>query len=146
MIRLLADRLLGIGLLAALIVPGFSPASRTALAAIPDEQRIEVIIHDYLFEQVHRTPPKVGGDTIIILRNQDIVRHGFTSSALPQLYLRVEGEGVSAYGKGLEGLYIEPGKTLVVRLVLERSGRLTFHCDLHPEMTGEMFLLDVPAV
>lgn len=145
MIRRLANRLLDLGLLAALLVPAFSPASLPVMAAIPDEQRIEVVIHEYNFELVHRTPARIGGDTIIILRNQDIVRHGFTSSALPQLYLRIEGDGLSAYGKGIEGVYVEPGKTLVVRLVLERSGRLTFHCDLHPEMKGELFFLDIPA-
>jgi hypothetical protein len=57
----------------------------------------------------------------------------------------VEGEGLSTYGKGFEGMYVEPGKTLVIRLAVERSGRLTFHCDLHPEMQGELFLLEVPA-
>jgi hypothetical protein len=87
----------------------------------------------------------LGGDTIIIVRNQDIVRHGFTSPALAQLYLRTEGEGLASYGKGIEGFYVDPGKTLVIRLVLERSGRLSFHCDLHPEMRGELVLLDIPA-
>ena len=90
----------------------FSPAPSSGQAALPLDRELRVFFdceewicdHDYLIEQVHRTPPKVGGDTIIILRNQDIVRHGFTSSALPQLYLRVEGEGVSAYGKGLSAL------------------------------------------
>ncbi len=115
------------------------------LASIPDEQRLEVIIRNYDFEIVHRTPVAVGGETVIIVRNQDIVRHGFTSPTLSQLYLRSEGEGLAAYGKGIEGFYVEPGKTLVIRLVLERSGRLAFHCDLHPEMKGELFLLEIPA-
>lgn len=115
------------------------------LAGIPDERRLEVIIRDYDFEIVHRTPVAVGGETVIIVRNQDIVRHGFTSPALSQLYLRVEGEGLASYGKGIEGFYVEPGKTLVIRLVLERSGRLAFHCDLHPEMKSELFLLEIPA-
>ncbi|HET6674577.1 MAG TPA: hypothetical protein VFG71_04515 [Nitrospiraceae bacterium] len=121
------------------------PAAEIAAAGIPDEQRLEVLIRNYDFEIVHRSPVVLGGETVIILRNQDIVRHGFTSPALPQLYLRVEGEGIGSYGKGIEGLYIEPGKTLVIRLVVEHSGRLAFHCDLHPEMKGELLLLDVPA-
>ena len=116
-----------------------------ALAGIPNEQRLEVLIRNYDFEVVHRSPVTLGRDTVIILRNQDIVRHGFTSPTLPQLHLRVDGEGIGSYGKGIEGLYIEPGKTLVIRLVVEHSGRLAFHCDLHPEMKGELFLLEVPA-
>ena len=125
--------------------PAVRPAAEIASAGIPNEQRLEVLIRNYDFEIVHRSPVAVGGETVIILRNQDIVRHGFTSPALPQLYLRVEGEGIGSYGKGIEGLYIEADKTLVIRLVLEHSGRLTFHCDLHPEMKGELLLLDVPA-
>jgi hypothetical protein len=136
------------GLLVTILIlmdPGVRPADRPAMAGIPTEQRLEVIIRDYAFEIVHRTQPEVGGDTVIIVRNQDIVRHGFTSPTLAELYLRAEGEGLSSYGKGIEGFYVEPGKTLVIRLVLERSGRLSFHCDLHPEMKGELFLLDIPA-
>ena len=125
--------------------PVIHPVGDGASAGIPDEQRIEILIRNYDFEIIHRTPVTLGGEAVIILRNQDIVRHGFTSPALPQLYLRMEGEGVGAYGRGIDGLYIEPGKTLVIRLVIEHSGRLMFHCDLHPEMKGELVLLDVPA-
>ena len=125
--------------------PVMHPAAEIASAGIPDEQRLEVLIRNYDFEIVHRSPVALGGETVIILRNQDIVRHGFASPALPQLYLRIEGEGIGSYGKGIEGLYIEAGKTLVIRLVIEHSGRLAFHCDLHPEMKGELLLLEVPA-
>jgi|RhiMethySRZTD1v2_1073278.scaffolds.fasta_scaffold1315926_2 hypothetical protein len=134
-----------IGLLLSVFYPIAHQAGDGALAGIPDEQRLEVLIRNYDFEVVHRSPVTLGGDTVIILRNHDIVRHGFTSPALPQLFLRVDGEGIGSYGKGIEGLYIDPGKTLVIRLVVEHSGRFAFHCDLHPEMKGELFLLDIPA-
>jgi hypothetical protein len=134
-----------IGLLLSVCYPSAHQAGDGALAGIPDEQRLEVLIRNYDFEVVHRSPVALGGETVIILRNQDIVRHGFTSPALPQLFLRIDGEGIGSYGKGIEGLYIEPGKTLVIRLVVEHSGRLAFHCDLHPEMKGEVFLLEIPA-
>ncbi|MEX5217343.1 MAG: hypothetical protein NW701_05905 [Nitrospira sp.] len=134
-----------IGLLLSVFYPSAHQPGDGALAGIPDEQRLEVLIRNYDFEVVHRSPVTLGGDTVIILRNHDIVRHGFTSPALPQLFLRVDGEGIGSYGKGTEGLYIDPGKTLVIRLVVEHSGRLVFHCDLHPEMKGELFLLDIPA-
>lgn len=134
--------------ISALLLPFDSvslPTAGKTMAAIPDEHRLEVIIRYYDFEIVHRTPVAVGGETVIIVRNQDIVRHGFTSPALAQLYVRAEGEGLSSYGRGIEGFYVEPGKTLVIRLVLERTARLAFHCDLHPEMKGELFLLEIPA-
>ena len=141
----MAGQLAVISIVILIASPVIRPVGDGASAGIPDEQRVEMLIRNYDFEIIHRTPVTLGGEAVIILRNQDIVRHGFTSPALPRLYLRVEGEGVSAYGKGIDGLYIEPGKTLVIRLVIEHSGRLTFHCDLHPEMKGELFLLDVPA-
>jgi hypothetical protein len=128
-----------------LIEPAGGKAGDGLLATIPVEQRLEVIIRDYNFEIVHRTPVTLGDNTVVIVRNQDIVRHGFSSPSLPALYLHTEGEGLATYGKGVEGFYLEPGKTLVIRLVLERSARLSFHCDLHPEMRGELVLLDVPA-
>ena len=134
-----------VSLMSVAIHPFPEPTASTVLAGVPDEQRLEVIIRDYNFEVIHRTPVSLGGDTVVIVRNQDIVRHGFTSPAFAQLYLRAEGEGLASYGKGIEGFYLEPGKTLVIRLVLERSGRLSFHCDLHPDMRGELVLLDVPA-
>jgi hypothetical protein len=134
-----------IGMTQLILHPVLQPTGSRVLAGIRDEQRLEVIIRDYDFEIVHRTPVAVGGETIIIVRNQDIVRHGFTSPVLSQFHLHAEGEGLAAYGKGIEGFYVEPGKTLVIRLVLERSGRLAFHCDLHPEMKGELFLLEIPA-
>jgi hypothetical protein len=34
---------------------------------------------------------------------------------------------------------------LVIRLVLEQSGRLSLHRDLDPEMQGELVLLNIPA-
>ena len=38
-------------------------ASDTALAGIPDEQRLEVLIRNYDFEVVHRSPVALGGET-----------------------------------------------------------------------------------
>lgn len=109
------------------------------------EQRIDIMIRNYEFILAQPVPLRVGIPTVIILRNQDIVRHGFTSPILAQLNLRVEGEGIVVYGKGLGGLYVDPGKTLVIYLTTERSGSFTFRCDLHPQMKGELFALEIPA-
>lgn len=126
-------------LLPATLVPGATHAIEEA-----QEQRIDITIQNYEFVLSQPTPIRLGVPTVIILRNQDIVRHGFTSPALPPLYIRTEGEGISAYGKGMEGFYIDPGKTLVLHFTTELSGRYSFQCDLHPQMKGELFLLEVP--
>lgn len=110
-----------------------------------NEQRIELLISNYDFIPTHPLPIRFGVPTVIILRNQDIVAHGFQSSALARLKVRAQGEGLVTYGIGIEGFHIDPGKTLAIHFVPERNSHLTFHCDVHPEMKGELFLLEIPA-
>ncbi len=110
-----------------------------------EEQRVEIVIRNYEFQLTQPTPIRLHQPTIIILRNQDIVRHGFASQMLMHLMVQGEGEGIAAYGKGVEGFYVDPGKTLVIRFVPDRSGKYSFRCDLHPKMNGELYLLDIPA-
>lgn len=132
---------LGLALLATAVPPSWTGQAR----AQPHEQRIDMMIRNYGFLLSEPAPVRVGVPTVIILRNQDIVRHGFTSDVFPQLQLQVEGEGIAAYGKGVDGFYVDAGKTLVIRFTAERAGRYAFHCDLHPQMKGELFTLEVPA-
>lgn len=126
-------------------IPPVSQSADEAPAQAQNEQRIELLIRNYDFVVTHPFPIRFGIPTVIILRNQDIVPHGFQSSALPQLKIRAHGEGLAAYGTGIEGFHIDPGKTLAVHFVPEQSGHLTFHCDLHPQMKGELLLLEIPA-
>lgn len=120
------------------------PAEKTLPVATAQEQRIEIIIRNFEFVLGQPAPVKPGLPMVIILRNQDIVRHGFTSPMLIGLAINGEGEGIAAYGKGVEGFYIDPGKTLVIRFTTERPGSYTFRCDLHPRMKGELYLIEVP--
>jgi len=122
---------------------GIDAQSETLTA---QEQRIELIIRDYAFLLTQPAPLRPRMPTVVILRNQDIVRHGFTSSMLVGLLVHAEGEGIASYGKGVEGFYLDPGKTLVIRLTTEHPGSYSFRCDLHPQMKGELFLLEVPTV
>jgi len=109
------------------------------------EQRVEIVIRDYEFQMSKPTPIQPGLPTVLILRNQDIVRHGFYSSMLQGIMVQGEGEGVASYGKGVEGFYVDPGKTLVIRFNNQRPGKYTFRCDLHPSMKGEAYVMEVPA-
>jgi plastocyanin len=129
-----------------LVVPWAATATdASGQPAAQNEQRVEIVIRNYEFQLTQPSPIRLHQPTIIILRNQDIVRHGFASPMLLQLMVQGEGEGIAAYGKGIEGFYVDPGKTLVVRFVPERAGKYSFHCDLHPKMTGELYLLEIPA-
>ena len=117
-------------LAAASLTPGMPSAQQ---AAAQPEQRSEITIKNYDFVLSQPVPIRLHTPTVIILRNQDIIRHGFTSPMLASLMVRGEGEGISAYGKGIEGFYIDAGKTLVLRFTPERSGKYSFRCDLHPD-------------
>lgn len=139
---------LAIMLIGGLLIPWTStPTAGSAAdpAIAQQEQRVEIVIRTYEFQLTQPAPIRLHMPTIIILRNQDIVRHGFASPMLMQLLVQGEGEGIAAYGKGVEGFYVDPGKTLVIRFVPERPGKYSFRCDLHPKMSGELYLLEVPA-
>ncbi|WP_447976904.1 cupredoxin domain-containing protein [Candidatus Nitrospira bockiana] len=128
----------------ALLVP-FGMADSPPGTETVQEQRIELVIRNYEFVLTQPSPIRLNTPTVIILRNQDIVRHGFTSPMLSQLSVHGEGEGIAAYGRGIEGFYVDPGKTVVIRFSNDRPGNHTFRCDLHPQMKGELFSLEVPA-
>ncbi|MFO0775371.1 MAG: cupredoxin domain-containing protein [Nitrospiraceae bacterium] len=123
-----------------------SPVGPTAAQAQgPELQRIEIVMDAFSFVLPKPVALQLGVPTAFILRNRDIVRHGFTAPALSSVPLSVEGEGVVAYGKGVEGVYVDPGKTVVLYLTPERGGNYTFRCDLHQQMKGELLTLDLPA-
>ena len=117
---------------------------RSSLAQAPGDQRVEIVIRDYAFEVMKPAPVRPGLPTVLILRNLDIVRHGFTSQMLMGMLVHGEGEGIATYGKGVEGFYVDPGKTLVIRFTNDRPGKYNFRCDLHPNMKGELYALEVP--
>jgi len=147
--RLMARRALVVmlvGLLGSMLMsfPGSGVDAQSPAQGLP-EQRIEIIMKDYDFQVVKPTPVRPALPTVIILRNQDIVRHGFYSAMLQGILVQGEGEGVAAYGKGVEGFYVDPGKTLVIRFNNQRPGIYSFRCDLHPQMKGEAYVMDIPA-
>ena len=131
-----------IGLMLALLVCPW--ADRTSSAVEPQEQRIEITIRDSIFLVTKTMPIHPGFPTVIVIRNEDNVRHGFMSSMLAGLSVHGEGEGIESYGKGIEGFYVGPGKTLIIRFITQHQGQFTFQCDLHTDLKGEIYLLEVP--
>jgi hypothetical protein len=122
------------------------PVAATYSTDVAQEQRIEIVIRESTFLLTKPAPIRFGLPTVIVLRNEDIIRHGFTSPMLFGLLVHAEGEGIASYGKGVEGFYVDPGKTLVIRFTTNRPGSYSFRCDLHPQMKGEFLMLEVPAV
>ncbi len=120
--------------------PGHVPPPH---AMAQEETRIDITIRDSAFVLDRPVASQPGVPTVIIIRNEDIVRHGFTSTILQGVLVRAQGEGIAAYGRSLEGFYVDPGKTLVLRMTIDESGRHSFRCDLHPSMKGEVLVLDM---
>jgi hypothetical protein len=59
---------------------------------------------------------------------------------------RVESEGIVSYGRGIGGLFVDGKKAALIRFTMERPGRHEFRCSIHPNMKGELLLLNVEAV
>ena len=109
------------------------------------EQQVQVKIKDYTFV-TSQAPLIPDAPTVITIRNDDDVRHDFGSLVFQNTNTQVESEGVIAYGRGVAGLFLDPGKHASVRFTIERPGRYEFRCSIHPKMRGELLLLNIDAV
>jgi hypothetical protein len=132
----------------ALLGPTVAPSSTEAQSLIQGgrEQRIEIVIRDRTFFLAKGGLLQVGTPIEIVVENYDKVRHGFTSPMLIGLLVSGEDDQIVAYGKGVEGFYVNPGKTLVIRFTTERPGSFSFHCDLHERMEGELYVLEIVTI
>jgi FtsP/CotA-like multicopper oxidase with cupredoxin domain len=110
------------------------------------QQRIEITLQDKTFLLEKSVPIQVGQTIELIVHNHDPVRHGFVSASLLDLLISGEDDQIMTYGKGVEGFYVNPGKTLIIKIDAERPGPIPFHCDLHEheQMKGELYVLEVP--
>jgi len=104
---------------------------------------IKLTIRDSRYLMTTWVPPPEGALIVLTIKNEDGIRHGFTSELFHNHLIRTDAGGVQIYGKGIEGLYIDPGKTVQLRFQVDRPGDYEFQCDLHPHMQGELLLLHV---
>jgi hypothetical protein len=110
------------------------------------EVEIKLAIRDSQYIMTEWVPPPEGAFLVITIKNEDAIRHGFISELFHNHLIRTNASGVQVYGKGIEGLYLDPGKTIQLRFQVDRPGDYPFQCDLHPHMKGELLLLHVDAV
>lgn len=127
--------LLAVGFVLALCTQGGAQA----------EQRIEVTIKDFAF-LTKQIPLRLGVATVIEITNLDQERHDFGSTMFDGIPTRIESGGVLSYGRGIGGLFLDAKKGAVIRFTMERPGRHEFRCSIHPNMKGELLLLNVEAV
>lgn len=116
-----------------------------AHGAAQSEQRIEVTIKDYIFV-TKQIPLRTGVPTVILIRNADPERHDFGSSMFDGIPTEVESEGVVSYGKGIGGVLLDAKREAVIRIRTDRPGRHQFRCSIHPNMKGELLVLNVETV
>ncbi len=109
------------------------------------EQHVEVSIKDYTFRTT-QMPLQLNAATVIHVKNEDNVRHDFGSTIFHNSPTRVESSGVITYGDNIGGAFVDPGRDVTFRFVIERPGRYQFQCSIHTEMKGEILLLSVGAV
>jgi plastocyanin len=120
-------------------------ATEISVPTAAETAKVEVVIRNYTFEfQGGALRPNEPGT--IVLKNIDKVQHGFTSPYLREQDVQVESAAGVAYGKGIGGVYINPGETLRIHFIPNRPGSFSFRCDLHPNMKGELVLLSVQGV
>jgi len=122
------------------------PSGWFANSAHAIEVEIELTIRDSQYILTQWVPPPEGAFLVITIKNEDGIRHGFTSELFHNHLIQTNAGDIQVYGKGIEGLYIGPGKTVQLRFQVDRPGDYPFQCDLHPHMKGELLLLHVDAV
>jgi hypothetical protein len=114
--------------------------------------KVEIIIKDrqHGYETAGFTMPSQ--DTIIVVRNQDSVTHGFASKLFKDIPVKVEG-GTEIRGKQFKSFHVDAGKTMTLRFATAHSNfdpmtggaesvRHALWCDIHPEVKGELFVIE----
>lgn len=109
------------------------------------EQRIDVRIHDFTFIAT-QAPLLLNVPAVITIRNEDSERHNFESPLFQGILTEVEAGGVMAYGRGVGGVFVGPNANAVIRFTVKRPGRYEFKCTIHPNMKGELLLLNIQGV
>ncbi|MBI4401128.1 MAG: hypothetical protein HY581_05805 [Nitrospirae bacterium] len=116
----------------------------------PPEFTIQVLIKNMSF---HVTGyGREGNPTSIVVRNEDGVTHGFYSHLFKEVPVRLEGDGYQIAGKDGPSFRVDPGKTMALHFMKDSAkapltgiSRLIRHviwCDMHPDVKGEVFIIE----
>lgn len=125
-------------------------AQTKGMEAPPSKVEITIKDRQHGYETVGVTMPSQ--DTIIVVRNQDSVTHGFASTLFKNIAVKVEG-GAEVRGKQFKSFHVDSGKTMTLRFSTAPSNfdpatggaesmRHALWCDIHPEVKGELFVIE----
>lgn len=125
-------------------------AQAKGMGAPPSKVEITIKDRQHGYETVGITMPSQ--ETIIVVRNQDSVTHGFASTLFKDIPVKVEG-GIEVRGKQFRSFHVDAGKTMTLRFATAPSNfdpltggaeslRHALWCDIHPEVKGELFVIE----
>ena len=125
-------------------------AQTKGMEAPPSKLEITIKDRQHGYETVGITMPSQ--DTIIVVRNQDSVTHGLASTLFKNIPVKVEG-GLEVRGKQFKSFHVDAGKTMTLRFSTAPSNydpktggaesvRHALWCDIHPEVKGELFVIE----
>ncbi|TAJ24734.1 MAG: hypothetical protein EPO64_09155 [Nitrospirae bacterium] len=125
-------------------LPGFVAGTASVVQAA-EPMKIEVAITDQEFKVSGHT--LVGELTEITVRNQGTMTHGFTSPLFNDVGVKVEGDAQALKVKGVNAYHVDPGKTMKIYFTKHSKSepetmRYVFWCDIHPNMKGELFVIE----
>ena len=125
-------------------------AQTKGMEAPPSKVEITIKDRQHGYETVGVTMPSQ--DTIIVVRNQDSVTHGFASKLFKDIPVKVDG-GIEVRGKQFKSFHVDAGKTMTLRFSTAPSNfdpssggaesvRHALWCDIHPDVKGELFVIE----
>ncbi len=125
-------------------------AQAAGMGAPPSKVEITIKDRQHGYETAGFTMPSQ--ETIIVVRNQDSVTHGFASTLFKDIPVKVEG-GTEIRGKQFKSFHVDAGKTMTLRFATAPSNfdpmtggaesvRHALWCDIHPEVKGELFVIE----
>ncbi len=139
--------------LAAMTLPGTGTsilyAQEAGMGTAPSKVEITIKDREHGYETIGQTMP--AQDTVIVVRNEDSVTHGFASSLFKGVPVRMEG-GTEVRGKNFMSFHVDPGKTMTIRFAtappnwdrmtgITDTVRHAIWCDIHPEVKGEVYVV-----
>ncbi|HEX5646422.1 MAG TPA: hypothetical protein VFX56_05585 [Nitrospira sp.] len=137
----------GIMLLSAGTITACAQSQR--MGAPPSKVEITIKDRQHGYQTVGVTHPSQ--DTIIVVRNEDTVTHGFASKLFRDIDVQVEN-GKEVKGKNFRSFHVEPGHIMTLRFstaptklsrnVEAESVRWAIWCDIHPEVRGELYVIE----
>ncbi|CAI4029659.1 hypothetical protein DNFV4_00077 [Nitrospira tepida] len=125
-------------------------AQAPGMGAPPSKVEITIKDRQHGYETMGLTMPS--HETTIVVRNLNTVTHGFASRLFKDLPVRMEG-GTEVRGKNFTSFHVEPGKTLTLHFATAPSNfdpatggaesiRHALWCDIHPEVKGELYVIE----